>query len=77
MLRTQPITVAPPPPAIIITDPVDILARHMVELEAQGRVVTLDVLLGATNLTSGEITRHADAARDRAVELRRARETRS
>ncbi len=77
MLRTEPVRTAPPPPAILVTDPVEILARTMVEQEAQGRVVTLDVLLGATNLTRGEIARHAEAARDRAVELRRAPETRS
>lgn len=77
MLRTEPVRSAPAPAAILINDPVEILARTMDEMEAQGRVVTRDDLLGATNLTSGEIARHADAARDRAVELRRARETRS
>lgn len=74
MLRKETICSAPPPAAVIITDPVDIIAHIMVDHEG---AVTRDLLRTATNLTSGEISRYEDAARDRAVELRRARETRS
>lgn len=78
MLRTQPVTAAPPPVAPgIPVDPVEVLALAMIEQEAQGRAVTRELLLRVTDFTSGEIDRHAAAAQDRAIELRRARETRS
>lgn len=44
-------------------DPVSILARAMIELEAQGRIVDLDALDAACpTLTRAEIRSHAEEA---------------
>ena len=47
----------------IPADPVSILARAMIELEAQGRIVDLDALDAACpTLTRAEIRSHAEGA---------------
>ena len=50
----------------IETDPRNILATAMLELEAQGRVVDAEALGEKTSLTTEEIDTHWRAARDRA-----------
>lgn len=55
-------------PAFVI----DTLARAMIALVAQDRVVTRDALLTATDLTGGEIDRYGVEAADRAKHLQRA-----
>jgi hypothetical protein len=52
--------------ARIETDPKNILATAMLELEAQGRVVDAEALGERTSLTTEEIDTHWRAARDRA-----------
>lgn len=48
------------------TDPVKIIARAMIELDAQGRTVTVDALMEKTMLTRAEVEKHVDDARDHA-----------
>lgn len=58
----NPATAAAAP--AIPNDPVSILARAMIELEAQARTVDLDALdAWCPTLTRAEILAHADAAK--------------
>ena len=77
MIRYQPDAahqaVATCPPSLIETDPVQILATAMIELQACGQTVTLQALITKTALTRAEIDQHSDAAVDAAnLRLRRA-----
>lgn len=53
------------------TDPVKIIARAMIELDAHGRTVTIEALLEATKLTRAEVEANVDAARDFAHQTQR------
>lgn len=77
MIRYQPSdgsSAAPTcPPSLLEIDPVKILARAMIELDACGQPVDAEALIAKTLLTSEEIETHKVAARDLAhVMLRRA-----
>jgi len=62
-----------PATGLFETDPVKILARAMIEQQAQGRTVTRELLLSVTDLTAAEIDRHGREAADRAVMIQRER----
>ncbi len=64
MIAYQSATPAASAAPAIPADPVSILARAMIELEAQGRIVDLDALDAACpTLTRAEILAHAEAAK--------------
>lgn len=56
----------------IPNDPVSVVARAMIELEAQGRIVDIEALdAWCPSLTRAEILAHADAARSLAKKRKR------
>jgi len=70
----EPDASSAPPAPILETDPVEILATAMIELQAQGRIVDIDALDAyCRDLTRPEIERHAtDAAARAKLRLREA-----
>jgi len=70
----EPDAPAASPAPILETDPVEILATAMIELQAQGRIVDLDALdAWCRDLTRGEIAQYAtDAAARAKLRLRKA-----
>lgn len=73
MIAYQPTTPTNPAAAPAIpNDPVSVVARAMIELEAQGRIVDIEALdAWCPSLTRAEILLHADAARSLAKKRKR------
>ncbi len=67
--RYVPVQPGPETP-FLETDPVEFLAVAMVEQQAQGRIVTRELLLRVTDLAAAEIDRHGREAADLAVMIR-------
>lgn len=64
-------TATPQAAPVLETDPVKNIARAMVELQAQGRIVDRDALVAYGRFTRAEVDAHADAAGDLAILMTR------
>jgi hypothetical protein len=71
MIQYGPACTAKPDADAIAIATIEHMAHTMIELEACQRVVTDDMVAAYGDFTSKEIALHGQAARDRAIEIKR------